>query len=115
MPDKSQWIGTEARVITCSYQFARMNTLTLGIQTGEKFRIAFDYYAHGKLYSGEFQSPVAIPQGATIAIRYNPLSPEENSRSGGASSGTGRHLIAFGIAGSVVLSLIWLTFLRGCS
>ncbi len=109
------WVETVARVTTCRYQFARMNTLTLGIQTGERFRIGFDYYAHGRLYSGEFQSAVAIAQDEEVAIFYNPLRPEENSRSatGGDTSGRGS-LLVVGVAGSVVLSLLWLAVLRGC-
>ncbi len=111
------WIETVATVTTCKFQFARMNTFTLGIQTGERFRITFDYYAHGRLYSGEFQSPVAIPQNEQVPIFYNPLRPEENSRSavlgGGGGSGRGP-LLAVGFAGSVVLSLAWLAVLHGC-
>ena len=110
------WIVTEATVTSCRFQFARMNTFTLGIQTGEKFRIAFDYYAHGHLYSDEFQSPVAIPKNERIAITYNPLHPEQNSRTSGSSASPARSpLIAVGIIGSVVLSILWLTILRGCS
>jgi hypothetical protein len=112
------WIATEATVTSCRFQFARMNTLTLGIQTGEKFRIAFDYYVHGRLYSDEFQSPVAIPQNDRIPITYDPLHPERNSRtsdSGPSSRPMRNPLIAIGIAGSVILSLIWLTMMRGCS
>jgi hypothetical protein len=109
------WIATEATVTSCRFQFARMNTFTLGIQTGEKFRIAFDYYAHGRLYSDEFQSPVAIPQSERIPITYNPLHPEQNSRiSGPYASPTRSPLIAIGILGSIVLSLLWLTMMRGC-
>jgi len=109
------WIATEATVTSCHFQFARMNTFTLGIQTGEKFRIAFDYYAHGRLYTDEFQSPVAIPQNERIAITYDPLHPERNSRTSGPSARPMRSpLIAIGIAGSIVLSLIWLTMMRGC-
>ena len=112
------WIAAEATVTSCRFQFARMNTFTLGIQTGEKFRIAFDYYAHGRLYSDEFQSPVAIPQNERIPITYDPLHPERNSRtseSGPRARPMRSPLIAIGIAGSVVLSLIWLTMMRGCS
>ena len=32
------WIATEATVTSCRFQFARMNTFTLGIQTQDKFR-----------------------------------------------------------------------------
>jgi hypothetical protein len=110
------WIATEATVTSCRFQFARMNTFTLGIQTGEKFRITFDYCAHGRLYSDEFQSPVAIPQSERISITYNPLHPEQNSRtSGPKASPTRSPLIAIGILGSIVLSLLWLGVMRGCS
>jgi hypothetical protein len=110
------WIETEATVTSCRFQFAHMNTFTLGIQTGEKFRIAFDYYAHGRLYSDEFQSPIAIPQNERIRITYNPLHPERNSRTSGPhGTPTRSPLIAVGIIGSIVLSIMWLTMLRGCS
>jgi hypothetical protein len=110
------WLSTEATVTSCKYQFARLSTFTLGIQTGEKFRITFDYYAHGRLYSDEFQSPVAIPQNERIPITYNPLHPEQNSRTSSPNAAPARSpLIAFGIAGSIVLSLLWLTLMRGCS
>ncbi len=110
------WIATEATVTSCRFQFARMNTLALGVQTGKKFRIAFDYYAHGRLYSDEFQSPVAIPQDERISVSYNPLHPEQNSRTSGANASYSRNpLIAFGVIGSIVLSLLWLTMMRGCS
>jgi hypothetical protein len=93
-----------------------MNPFTLGIQTSEKFRIAFDYYAHGRLYSDEFQSPVAIPQNEHISIAYNPLHPEQNSRTSGPNASPSRNpLIGIGIIGSIVLSLLWLTILRGCN
>ncbi|WP_433969434.1 hypothetical protein [Tunturiibacter gelidiferens] len=78
------WIATEGIVTTCRYQCRGLSTLAFGFQTGERFRIAFDYYAHGRLYSDEFQSPVAIPQNERIPVTYNPLHPEQNSRSHGA-------------------------------
>jgi hypothetical protein len=115
-PPAEPWIATEAMVTSCRFQFARMNTFTLGIQTGEKFRISFDYYAHGRLYSDEFQSPVAIPQNERIPITYNPLYPEQNSRtSGPRASPTRNPLIVIGILGSIVLSLLWLAMMRSCN
>jgi hypothetical protein len=116
MTPPAPWVATEATVTSCRFQFARMNTLTLGIQTGEKFRITFDYYAHGQLYSDEFQSPAAIPQDERIPLTYNPLHPEQNSRSTSPTARPGRSpLLVFGIAGSIVLSLTWLAILRGCN
>jgi hypothetical protein len=108
------WIDTEATVTSCRYQFAALNTLAFGVRTQEKFRITFDYYAHGQLYSDEFQSPVAIAQSEHFSIAYNPLNPRENSRSGSAPI-TGTPIFAIGIAGSILLSLIWLAILRSCN
>ena len=117
IPDS--WIATDATVTSCRFQFARMNTWTLGIQTQEKYRITFDYYAHGKLYSDEFQSPIALAQNTPVPIHYNPLAPEQNDRTSGpsrrpANSNPRRPQIVIGILGSVVLSLLWLAILRGC-
>jgi hypothetical protein len=110
------WIATEATVTSCRFQFAGLGNLAFGISAQEKFRIAFDYYAHGRLYSDEFQSPVAIPQSQRIALTYNPLHPEQNNRtSGGGARATRSPLIAIGILGSVVLSLLWLGAMRSCS
>jgi hypothetical protein len=109
------WIATEATVTTCSYQSPGLSTLAFGFQTGEKFRIAFDYYAHGRLYSDEFRSPIAIPQNEHIPITYNPLHPEQNSRSHGTPLKTTRTpIFVIGIIGSVFLSLFWLAILRSC-
>jgi len=119
MTTPESWITTDATVTSCRFQFARMNTWTLGIQTEEKFRITFDYYAHGKLYSDEFQSSVAIPQNTSVPIRYNPLAPEQNDRTSGPNrrsdnANPRRAQLIVGVAGSVVLSLLWLALLRGC-
>jgi hypothetical protein len=111
------WISTQATVTTCRFQSPALTTLIIGVNTNERFRITFDYYAHGRLYSDEFQSPVAIPQNETFAITYNPLNPQQNSRTWHSvpSRGGGPPLFLIGIAGSVVLSLIWLAMLRSCS
>jgi len=64
-----------------------------------------------------FQSEIAIPQNESIPITYNPLNPEENSRDSATSptaSPTRPPLIAIGIAGSIILSLLWLVILRAC-
>lgn len=109
-----EWIETIATVTSCTYQFARMNTLTMGLQTGEKFRITFEYYAHGRLYFGDFQSPTAVSQSEHIVLHYNPLRPEQNDRSNTSGRAGGR-LITAGVFGSILLSLFWLLSYRGCS
>ena len=58
------WLETQAEVTDCHYEFARMNTLTLGIAPDSyRFLISFTYYAHAKTFSGEFTSPVAMLKG----------------------------------------------------
>ena len=115
-PPDTPWIATQATVTSCRYQFAGLGNLAFGFSTQKKFRIAFDYYAHGQLYSDEFQSPIAIPQNQRIALTYNPLHPEQNSRTSTPSPGAARNpLVAIGILGSVLLSLLWLGILRSCS
>ena len=117
MPEAEPWIATTATVTACRFQFAGLGNLAFGFSTQKKFRIAFDYYAHGQLYSDEFQSPVAIAQNEHVPITYNPLNPSENSRTSGPTSGRSSArvpLIAIGIAGSIMLSLLWLAVLRGC-
>jgi hypothetical protein len=111
------WIATEATVTTCRYQSPDLSILAFGYQNREKFRISFDYYAHGRLYSDEFQSPIAVPQNEHISITYNPLHPEQNSRghrSVTSPSQTRPPILVIGIIGSIFLSLFWLAILRGC-
>ncbi len=113
----AEWIATEATVTSCRYQFRALSPLAFGFQLGEKFRITFDYYAHGRLYSDEFQSPVAVPQNERIPVSYNPLDPAQNSRSSGGTPiqpASRKAKLTVGLIGSVVLSLLWLAILRGC-
>jgi hypothetical protein len=92
--------------------------MAFGVGLEQKFLITFDYYAHGRLYSGQFGSPSAIPQNERIPLAYNPLDPHENTLTHSPSSSKGRTrspLLAVGIAGSIILSLAWLLVLRSCS
>ena len=116
MNEEEPWIATTATVTTCRFQSPGLSTLAFGFQTGEKFLITFDYYAHGRLYSDEFQSPIAIPQNETIPLTYNPLDPQQNNRTNHPSATPARNppILAVGIAGSIILSLLWLAILRGC-
>ena len=112
---KPPWLEAEARVTACKYEPSRMNTLTLGIPANKNpFLITFTYYAHGKTYTDEFTSPTYLEQGAIFSITYNPLVPQQNSKSA-ATPITRTPLFAIGIAGSVILSLIWLALMRGCN
>ncbi len=92
--------------------------MAFGVNTQAKFTITFDYYAHGRLYSGRFGSAQAIPQNGKIPLAYNPLHPEQNTYNPTAevptAGPTRSPLIVFGLIGSVLLSLAWLLVLRGC-
>jgi hypothetical protein len=115
-PDSASvpWLETEAEVTACRYEFARMNTLSLGIATRpNQFIVSFSYYAHAKTFCDEFTSPLAMGKGETFPVFYNPLNPQQNSRSEQAP--TNRvPLFAFGIAGSLVISLLYLAMMSGC-
>ena len=108
------WLETQAEVTGCRYEFARMNTLSLGIASSRsRFIISFSYYAHAKTFCDEFTSPVAIGQGERFPVFYNPLNPQQNSRS--ESAPTSRvPVFAYGVAGSIVISLLYLAMMGGC-
>ena len=91
-----------------------MNPLTLGIPSNSnQFLIGFTYRAHGQEFSGEFTSAAFLEQGHTLTITYNPLAPQQNSKAANALL-VGTPLFAFGIAGSILLSLLYLAMLHGC-
>ncbi|GGA63324.1 hypothetical protein GCM10011507_13720 [Edaphobacter acidisoli] len=113
-PPKIPWLETQAKVTACKYEFGAGQALAFGIPRSKHFRIAFSYRAHGQTYTGEFTSPTYIEQGATFPIAYNPLAPQENSKTA-ATPVTKTSLFAIGVIGSIVLSLLWLALLRGCS
>jgi len=109
------WMETEAKVVSCHFEFARMHTFSLGMfSPSEQFLISFSYYAHGKTFSDQFNSPVAVEQNETFSILYNPLDPQQNSK---AAAGYSRRapIAAYGIAASIACSLLFLLFARGCS
>jgi hypothetical protein len=112
-PTDPPWLETEAKVTACKYEFGAGRALAFGIPISKHFRIAFTYYAHGKTYTDNFTSPTYLEQGQTFSVSYNPLNPQQNSKS--ASSPTTRTpLFTLAIAGSVVLSILFLIWMRGC-
>ena len=108
------WLETQAEVTACRYEFARMNTLSLGIATcPNQFMVSFSYYAHAKTFCDEFASPLAMGKGETFPVFYNPLNPQQNSRS--EQVPTSRvPPFAYGVAGSIVVSLLYLAMMGGC-
>jgi len=111
---KPPWLETTAHVTACKYEFGAGRALAFGIPTSKHFLISFTYYAHGKIFTGDFTSSTYLEQGKTFTITYNPLAPERNSKSA-TTPITKTPLFAIGIAGSIFLSLIWLALMRGCS
>lgn len=110
------WLETHANVTACRYQFARLNTFTLGVSTDNgPFVITYTYYAHGQTYTDEFTSPTYLEQGTIFTITYNPLNPQQNSRSASSPMGGRIPLLGVAIAGSILLSLLYLVWMHGCA
>jgi hypothetical protein len=107
------WLETTARVTACKYEFGTGQALAFGIPSSKHFLITFTYHAHGKDFTDEFRSAKYLAQGQTFTLTYNPLAPQQNSKSAAVPT-TRTPLFAIGIAGSIVLSLIYLAMLRGC-
>jgi hypothetical protein len=78
-PVPDNWIRTTATVTSCRYRSRALSSVAFGVALGEKYRITFDYFAHGTRYSGEFQSPDPIPQDERIPISYDPFRPDRNT------------------------------------
>jgi hypothetical protein len=110
------WPEALATVTACKYEAGAGRAMAFGLTTSKYFRIAFNYFANDQLHTGEFTAEKFIPQGTLFPIRYNPEAPHENthSKTSPATTLTRNPVIAIGIVGSVVLSLVWFAILRGC-
>src|ERR1022692_925942 len=76
------WLETQAMVISCHYEFARLHALTMGIfSLSGQFLISFSYYAHGMTFRDQFNSPVALERNEMFPVLYNPLNPQQNNKS----------------------------------
>jgi hypothetical protein len=113
-PTTVEWPEVLATVTACEYDAGAGRALAFGIPTSKHFRISYNYWANNEIHTGQFHSDVAIPQGHLFPVTYNPTAPHEHNKSGSPAATTRSPLIAFGIAGSVILSLIWFAILRGC-
>ena len=108
------WMETEARVISCHYQFARLHTFAVRVfYPSAEFLISFEYYAHGQTFRDQFNSPVAIAHGETFPLFYNPLHPQQNDKSTAAYSAHA-HIFTYGLAASIFCYLFSLVILHGC-
>lgn len=108
------WLETQARVTACKYDFGAGRALAFGIPTNKHFLVTFSYYAHGKTYTDEFTSRTYLEQGKTFTLAYNPLAPQQNSKSAAIPT-TKTPIFVIGIAGSVILSVVWFAMMRSCN
>ena len=114
MSEQQDWPEAIATVTSCRYDAGAGRAMAFGLPTSKHFHITYNYWAGGELRTGEFDSAKPVPQSTLFPIRYNPESPRENTHSVSVPL-TRSPLIAVGIIGSIVLSLIWFAMLRGCS
>jgi len=109
---KLPWDQTQAIVLQSRYQFARLNTLTLGIQVQQKFCVTYRFTVDGNEYTGTFQSPKALLQDETFPVRYNPADPTENNLSNRPPAAE-IPLIKIAIAALFLIPLLWLILHHG--
>jgi hypothetical protein len=116
---RDTWPEAMATVTACKYESGAGRALAFGLPTTRHFRITYNYWAPNaenidELHTGELTSEKAMHVGTLFPIRYNPETPHDTTHSTAAPELTRNPLLAIGIIGSVVLSLVWLLILRGC-
>lgn len=107
-PAAAQAIAT---VTSCTYDVGAGQALAFGIPRNKHFRIGFNYWANGELRTGEYASKAAVPQGTLFPITYEPDAPHIPSQ---LTPSNRSQILLVGIAGSVILSVVWMVILRGC-
>jgi len=111
------WPEAIATVLECRYDMRAGRVLAFGVPSNKHFRIRYNYFANGDHHEGQFFSATAIPQNTLFPVHYNPDLPHEHSHDNqivNTPPNARRATLAVGIAGSVVLSLVWFAVLRGC-
>jgi hypothetical protein len=120
LSNRDTWPEAMATVTACKYEFGAGRALAFGAPTSKHFRITYNYWAPNadgtpELRNGELTSERAMPQGTLFPIRYNPEAPlETRTHTGGTVTSSRTPILAIGLIGSVILSLVWLLILRGC-
>ena len=107
------WPEAMAEVTECRYDVRAGRAMAFGLTTKKHFRIAYNYLVEGELHTGECYSEKAMPQGTLFPIHYDPDVPHQH-RTGFDGRPTRLPLLTIGIAGSILLSLLWLLIMRGC-
>lgn len=110
---RGDWPEAMAEVMECHYDVRAGSALAFGLTSKKHFRIAYNYRAGNELHTGECFSETARPQGSLFPIHYDPDLPHISRSSNVTQQRV--PLLAIGFAGSIVLSLVWLLVLRGCS
>ena len=112
--ENAGWPEAIAEVTECRYDVRAGRALAFGLTTKKHFRITYNYRVGDGLHVGQCYAEKAMPQGTLFPIRYNPDLPQEhNSLQPGTTAKV--PLIAIGLAGSIVLAMLWLLFLHGCT
>jgi len=111
---QSEWPEAIATVLECRYDMRVGRALAFGAPSSKRFRIRYNYFANGETHQAELFSATAMPQNTLFPIRYNPADIRDHTHTNGAPTSTRNPLIAFGVLGSIILSLVWLFILRGC-
>jgi hypothetical protein len=70
------WPEAIATVTACHYEAGALQAMAFGVPITKHFLISFNYWVDNELYTGEFASDVAVPQGQLFTIAYNPATPE---------------------------------------
>jgi hypothetical protein len=107
------WPQAMATVLSCTYTAGAGRALAFGLPTEKHFVIVYNYFADGDFHTGELRSATPIPQGSLFPITYNPAAAHEHGHEQTAVASR-VPMIAFGIAGSIILSLAWFALLHGC-
>jgi len=105
---------TQAKVLSCHIEFARMHAFTLGFFVlSAQFLISFTYYAHVKIFNGRFNSPAAIAQTERFSILYSPLDTQQNNKST-INAIPRTSIAAYMIGASIAAPLRFLLAMREC-
>lgn len=112
--EQAHWPEAMAEVTECRYDLRAGRALAFGLTSKQHFRIRYNYLVEDALHTGECYSETAIPQGSLFPIHYDPALPHRN-RQGTEGAPPRVPLLAVGLLGSVLLSLLWMLVLRGCA
>ncbi len=112
--DTADWPEAMAEVTACRYDARAGRAIAFGLLSKKHFRIDYSYLANGALHTGQCFSERAMPQGMLFPVHYDPLAPAMN-RSALHGPEPRAPLLVIGLAGTVVLALLWFVSLRGCA